>query len=322
VVVSAGAARPHHWHRTVALGRGLGEAAAQLDGGAGLLHGAAPALDAGVAFVFSGQGGAYSGMARALSAQFPVVRATLEECDRYHRELAGTSMLPAMLAAAPGTRDGDRDPWPTELAQPALFAFQLAQCRLWESLGIRPRIVAGHSVGEYAALCAAGAMTAAAGMRLTVERGTLMRDATTEAAMIAIFADRASVEELLAAVPCLDLAAVNGQAHHVVAGAARAIREATCLLDSRGAQYVPLAVDRAFHSRLLDPMLGSWRARAAETDMSQLAIQFVGGPDGAVREPGWRPDADYLVRQTRQAVRFDLVLAELAGTGAIVEIGP
>jgi acyl transferase domain-containing protein len=322
VVLSAAAARPHHSHRTVALGRGLGEAAAQLAGADGLLHGVAPTQDAGVAFVFSGQGGAYTGMARALCEQFPIVRATLEDCNRYHMELTGVSMLPAMLGTAPGTRADDPDLWPTELAQPALFAFQVAQCRLWESLGIRPRIVAGHSVGEYAALCAAGAMTAAEGMRLTVERGRLMRDASTKAAMIAVFADRAYVDELLAAVPCLDLAAVNGETHHVLAGAAKAVQEATRLLDSQGGQYVPLAVDRAFHSRLLDPMLESWRARAAETDMSELAVHFVGGPDGAVREPGWRPDADYLVRQTRQVVRFDLILAELAGIGAIVEIGP
>ncbi|MEY9846728.1 type I polyketide synthase [Streptacidiphilus sp. MAP5-3] len=322
VTLSAAAGRPHYAHRTVALGRDLGEVAAQLEKADGPLQGVAPLGEGGIAFVFSGQGSAYRGMARALWDHFPIVRATLEDCDRYHQELTGASLLPAMLGTGGDAPPDGTDVWPTELAQPALFAYQVAQCALWESLGVRPRVVAGHSVGEYAALYAAGALTVAEGMGLTVERGRLMRDASVEAGMVAVFAERADVDELLASVPDLDLAAVNGLANHVLAGSAPAVRKLRELLDAGGVDYAPLAVDRAFHSRLLDPTLEAWRAQAAEASMAELDIRFVAGPDGAVCEPGWRPDADYLVRQTRRPVRFDLVLAGLADVGAVVEIGP
>ena len=318
LVVSAAAGRRHFSHRAVALGRDLAEVTAQL-AGADLLQGVAPAENTGLAFVFSGQGNAYTGMARALHDLFPVVRATLAECDRHYAALTGESLLPALLGDGAPAAD---DVWPTELAQPALFAFQTAQCRLWESLGVRPRIVAGHSIGEYAALHVAGTLTLADGIRLTVARGRLMRDVTAEASMVAVFADRARIDALLSAVPALDLAAVNGETHHVIAGPVDAIRSLIGALDAQGVQHVPLPVDRAFHSRLLDPMLDDWRALAAEAAVSDLELPFVDGPDGLLREPGWRPDADYLVRQTRRTVRFDRVLAGLAGVGALVEIGP
>jgi acyl transferase domain-containing protein len=322
LVLSAAAGRRHFTHRAVALGRDLAELAANLDG-TRLLQGVAPAENAGIAFVFSGQGTGYTGMARPLHDLFPIVRDTIEDCDRHYTALTGESLLPALLGSGAAAPAAD-EVWPTGLAQPALFAFQTAQSRLWGSLGIRPRIVSGHSIGEYAALHVAGALTLADGMRLTVARGRLMREATAEAAMVAVFADRARIDALLSAIPALDLAAVNGETHHVIAGEADGIRSLIEVLDAQDVQHVPLPVDRAFHSRLLDPMLDDWRALAAEVAVSGIDIPFVDGPDGLVREPGWRPDADYLVRQTRQTVRFDRVLAELSGAvvGAVVEIGP
>jgi acyl transferase domain-containing protein len=331
LAVSAAVGRRHFTHRAVALGRDTAEVAERLNG-PGLLQGAVPAEDTGIAFVFSGQGGAYTGMARPLYDLFPVVRDTIEDCDRYYQALTGETLLPALLGGdrvgdGIGDIGGDARPtvgevWPTELAQPALFAFQAALFRLWQSLGIRPRIVAGHSVGEYAALHAAGALTLADGIGLTVRRGRLMRDCAPEAAMVAVFAARARIDALLAANPALDLAAVNGQTHHVLAGPADALHTLTGALDAQEVQYVPLPVDRAFHTRILDPLLENWRALAAEIPLSSLEIPLVGSFDGQVHEPGWSPDADFLVRQTRQTVRFDQVLAALADVGAIVELGP
>ena len=319
LAVSAGAGRRHFAHRAVALGRDLDEVASNL-AEAGLPRGTAPANDADVAMVFSGQGGAYPGMARVLHDLFPVVRDTLAACEEHHRVLTGTSLMPALLGTGSGPADGEV--WPTELAQPALFAFQVSQWRLWRSVGVRPRIVAGHSVGEYAALHAAGALSLADGMRLTVARGRLMRDGASRGAMISVFVDGARIDALRRSVPGLDLAAVNGEEHHVLAGEDAAVRALRELLDSRGTRHVMLPVDRAFHSRQLDALLGDWRAVAAETAWQDLEIPFADGPEGLLHAPGWRPDADYLVRQTREPVRFDRILAALAGAAAIVEIGP
>ncbi|MFD7454476.1 SDR family NAD(P)-dependent oxidoreductase, partial [Kitasatospora sp. NPDC059827] len=134
----------------------------------------APRGDVRPVLLFTGQGGQYRGMAAELHRAFPVFRAVLEECDRLHREAWDEPLLPLLLDPVP---EGAADDWTTEAAQPALFALQAAQLRLWQELGLRPAAVAGHSAGEYAAFHAAGALDLADGMFLTALRGRLMHRA-------------------------------------------------------------------------------------------------------------------------------------------------
>ncbi|NEC19248.1 acyltransferase domain-containing protein, partial [Streptomyces parvus] len=101
-------------------------------------------------FLFSGQGGGHPGMGAQLAARFPVVAEVLETCARVYAEETGRDDF---LGRIVGGRGPAR--WDTAFAQPALFALQLAQARLWERLGVTPARVAGHSVGAYAALCVA-----------------------------------------------------------------------------------------------------------------------------------------------------------------------
>lgn len=167
-------------------------------------------------FLFSGQGGPRPGMGAELSARFPVVAATLALCARLYEEETGHRDF---LARVVDGRGPDR--WDTAFAQPALFALQIAQARLWEELGVTPGRVAGHSVGEYAALCVAGAMDVEDAMRLVCRRGQLMQRDVAPGAMIAAFVPGERVRELLAAVDGLELAAVNATAAHVLAGPRR-----------------------------------------------------------------------------------------------------
>ncbi|MEU5893490.1 beta-ketoacyl synthase N-terminal-like domain-containing protein [Streptomyces sp. NPDC047461] len=214
-----------------------------------------------------------------------------------------------------------RTPWDTAFAQPAIFALQVAQLRLWASWGVRPGSVAGHSVGEFAALCAAGALSLADGMRLLCRRGRLMQD-TAPGAMLAVFADRHRVRKLAAEVGRVELAVSNGPGHQVLAGPPDAITEAHRLLTEQGLTGVPLPVDRAFHSALLDPVLDELRAAAEKAELRPVEIEFVSGLDGAAHPPGWLPDADHLVRQARHTADFHAVLRTLAPKDALLELGP
>ena len=212
--------------------------------------------------------------------------------------------------------------WTTDFAQPALFALQIAQARLWQQLGVTPSLVAGHSVGEYAALCVAGALSVEDGMRLLCRRGRLMQERSAAGAMLAAFVPEARVRELQAAVEGLELAVVNGPAHHVVAGPPEAVEAARALLAAGGEAYEPLAVDRAFHTALLDPVLDELRAAVEKTGLLPLRTPFVSGLDGVVRHPGWRPGADYLVRQARRTADFRAVLRAVGSTGSARPTGP
>ncbi|MFJ2026546.1 type I polyketide synthase [Streptomyces sp. NPDC087897] len=278
-------------------------------------------------FLFSGQGGGHPGMGADLAARFPVVAEALERCARVYADESGRGDF---LDRIVGGRGPGR--WDTAFAQPALFALHLAQARLWQSLGVVPVRVAGHSVGAYAALCVAGALEAEDAMRLVCGRGRLMAERSAPGAMVAVFVRRNRVRELLAAVPGLELAVVNGAAHHVLGGPPEAVDAVRELLAVRGEAAEVLAVDRAFHTALLDPLLEEFRALAEKVDISALHTEFIDGIDGTVRPAGWRPDAPYLVAQARRTADFAAVLERLgrsAGAGGpedgpplLVELGP
>ncbi|MCC8480164.1 acyltransferase domain-containing protein [Streptomyces globisporus] len=275
------------------------------------------ARDPAPVFLFSGQGGGHPGMGAGLAARFPVVAEVLASCARVYAEETGRDDFLGRIVGGQGPAR-----WDTAFAQPALFALQLAQARLWERLGVTPARVAGHSVGAYAALCVAGALDTEDAMRLVCGRGRLMQERSAPGAMVSAFVPRARVRELLAAVPGLELAVVNGVTHHVLGGAPEAVDAARTLLAARGEAYEVLAVDRAFHTALLDPALEEFRLLAEKTEPRPLHTEFVDGIDGTVRSAGWRPDAAYLVAQARRTADFAAVLRESVSSPLLLELGP
>ncbi|MFJ9884786.1 type I polyketide synthase [Streptomyces sp. NPDC091287] len=268
-------------------------------------------------FLFSGQGGGHPGMGTELAARFPVVAEVLDACARVYAEETGRDDFLDRIVGGRGPEQ-----WDTAFAQPALLALQIAQARLWERLGITPARVAGHSVGAYAALCVAGALETEDAMRLVCGRGRLMLERAAPGAMVSAFVPRPRMRELLATVPGLELAVVNGAAHHVLGGPPEAVDAARALLAARGEAYEVLAVDRAFHTALLDPALEDFRVLADKAELRPSHTEFVDGIDGTVHPAGWRPDAAYLVAQARRTADFAAVLDRLTGSPLLLELGP
>ncbi|MFD8447450.1 type I polyketide synthase [Streptomyces globisporus] len=268
-------------------------------------------------FLFSGQGGGHPGMGAELAARFPVVAEVLESCARVYAEETGRDDFLDRIVGGQGSAR-----WDTAFAQPALFALQLAQARLWERLGVTPARVAGHSVGAYAALCVAGALDTEDAMRLVCGRGRLMQERSAPGAMVSVFVPRVRVRELLAAVPGLELAVVNGATHQVLGGSPEAVDAVRALLAARGEAYEVLTVDRAFHTALLDAALEEFRVLADKTEPRPLHTEFIDGIDGTVRPAGWRPDAAYLVAQARRTADFAAVMAKLGPAPLLLELGP
>ncbi|TDO44533.1 amino acid adenylation domain-containing protein [Kribbella sp. VKM Ac-2527] len=270
-------------------------------------------------YAFTGQGAARRGMAAGLAARFPVFRTVLDECDRVYAEEFGGSLLELLLTPA-GSAEGV---WPTETAQPALFAFELALARLWQSFGVRPALVVGHSVGEYAALVVAGALSFADGVRLTAKRGELMQRGTVPGAMVAVRADADRVREL-AQTPGVEVAAGNGPQSFVLAGSEVIVGQLAEQLDRLELVWQRLDVDRAFHSSLVDPILADFAAVVADLDLKPLRMPMVSSWSGELLESGTILSGDYLVGQLRQPVLFGDAVEALTAAGCrrFLELGP
>ncbi|MCT2588392.1 amino acid adenylation domain-containing protein [Streptomyces sp. N2-109] len=324
VAVTMALGRPHPPARAAAVGGTAGELARALEE-----RPAAPGPLGPLAFAFAGQGSACRGMASGIYARYPAARRVLERCEELYAKEFGGTVLPLLLdeAGDPDPQEAARFPsargiWPTETAQAALFAHQLALAEVWRAAGIRPALLFGHSVGEYAALCAGGALTLEDGLRLTAWRGRLMHTVCEPGGMLAVRAEVALVGRVAQAAGA-ELAAVNGPRAQVISGSAQAVEEAGRLLDQEGLDWRALAVDRGFHSAAVEPALRDFRSHAQEVAYGPLHTPLITGADGVLRPEGWRVDADYLCRQARQPVRFDLAMAAAGEQGCqdFLEIG-
>ena len=277
--------------------------------------------DSSFAFVFPGQGSQSLGMLADLAAAHPMIIDTFAEAS----EGAGVDLW-NLSQQGPEAQLGQ-----TEFTQPALLAASIAIWRLWQAQGgARPAHLAGHSLGEYSALVAAGALSLGDGARLVRLRGQLMQAACP--AGVGGMAAVLGAEDALVAQVCVDAAQgqvlvpanFNSPGQIVIGGDADAVDRAIALLAERGVRKaVKLAVSVPSHTPLMRDAADQLAAAIAGLEWQTPALPVVQNVDAAVHE-GTAAITDALVKQLYLPVQWTGCVQALAAAGvtALAECGP
>jgi acyl transferase domain-containing protein/acyl-CoA synthetase (AMP-forming)/AMP-acid ligase II/acyl carrier protein len=318
--------RTHHEHRLAVAGATAAELVQSLDPwlrgepSASVHVGTQrAAADTKLCFLFTGQGSPWPGMGRDLFASEPVYRAALESCEAEWRNLGGGSLIDAIHAPEDRTELGE-----THLAQPAIFAVQVALTSLYRDWGIEPTVVVGHSVGEVAAAWAAGILSLRDAVRVVRHRGELMQRARDRGAMAAVrLSPEGAAPSVARHAGALAIAAINGPRSVVLSGDVAVLEQELALLAAHGVLARRLAVHYAFHSAQMaefqDELVAALRGiqpRAATTAMiSAVTGEEVAGPE---------LDGSYWARGIVAPVVFSAAVTRLAQRHATVamEVGP
>jgi [acyl-carrier-protein] S-malonyltransferase len=273
-----------------------------------------------LAFFFPGQASQYPGMGRDLAENFPESRAVFDEADR----ALGFSISKLCFEGS------EEDLKRTENTQPAILTVSVAAYRALETRGIVPDFVAGHSLGEYSALVAAGSLDFPAAVKLVRERGRYMQESVPagQGAMAAILglspADINEVCKKASGGEVVSAANLNSPEQTVIAGNAQAVKRAVEIASQSGAKRaVVLAVSAPFHCSLLEPARQRLETDLRAAAFGPLRFPLITNVDAEAVVSG-EEAREALIRQVTLPVRWHESVREMIDRGGniFVEVGP
>ncbi|GAA1930183.1 hypothetical protein GCM10009753_75020 [Streptantibioticus ferralitis] len=322
-VFTAAAGRAAHRHRLAVTGRSGIEMANDLRlwrtrRTPPSVTGGHPAKPVRTAFVFTGQGVQYPGMAHELYDSEPVFAAAIDRCaELLDGELPVPLKQILFEEQSPEVLDD------TRLAQPALFAAEYALATQLRSWGAVPDAMVGHSIGEVVAACVAGMLSLEDAARFSALRGRLMGELPRDGVMLAIAATPGAVQGWVSGREAdVSIAAVNGPRAVVVSGRADAVDEVARLAEDQGCRTTRLRTSHAFHSPLMEPVLPELGKAAAGLRPTAPAVPVFS--DVTAESLTGAEGPEYWSQQARRPVRFHDGMRAVAALGCsvVVEIGP
>ena len=291
-------------------------------------HGAAPKA----AFLYTGQGSQYVNMLRALRDQEPIIAETFKEADVIMTPLLGKPLTDIMYvdpADEKKVAEAEEALRQTAVTQPAVITINLATTRLLAAYGIRPDMTMGHSVGEYGALVAAGAMPFEDALEAVSARGREMTKVSMadNGKMAAVFAPIAEVERRLKTVNgYVVIANVNSNSQSVIGGTTDAINQAVQIFTQAGYEVRELPVSHAFHTSIVAPASAPLKQMLNRLRLQTPQKPIVANVNGEFYPTGVSKETmtDILAKQVAAPVQFIKGLRTLydAGVRVFVEVGP
>ncbi|MDI1477097.1 type I polyketide synthase [Polyangium sp. y55x31] len=325
IVYTASLRRAHFEYRLAAVGRTREEIVGALsaftggEASSGLAQGRSTPARAKVVFVFSGQGAQWLGMGRKLYEEESAFRSVIESCDALLAPRIGWSILDELDTTEAMSRLNE-----TQVAQPLIFAIQIALVELLRSWGVAPDAVIGHSVGEIAAAHVAGILSLDEAVRLVAIRGRIMNKATGLGKMVAVAVPPEVAREAIAGYEDrVAIAAVNDPGSVVLSGQTLAVDEIVAKLERDGAACRPLRVNYAFHSPQMDALSAELVERLARVSARRATLAMYSTVLGECVD-GAELDARYWGRNVRETVDLAEAVGKAIRDGyqLFLEVGP
>ncbi|MHA3774749.1 SDR family NAD(P)-dependent oxidoreductase [Verrucomicrobiota bacterium sgz303538] len=319
LVYTLGARRNHHAYRVTIVARTMPELIQKLDAFAikqddvnvRTSFTPRPEHSPRVGFVMSGQGPQWWGMGRELMQHEPVFREIIERCDAAMRPWARFSLLEELSRTEEASQMSR-----TEIAQPAIFAMQVALAELWKSWGVQPAAIVGHSVGEIAAACVAGVFSLEEGARIIALRGRFMDGcARGEGTMLAVALNEEEARAVIARHDrTVTIAAFNGPRSLTLAGPKISLDAIAAELEAQSVFARFVKVDHPFHHPLMTPASEALVEALADLKPQAETTPFFSTVTGD-RCAGTDCVAEHWGRGVRQAVQFAPAVSAVADFG-------
>lgn len=277
--------------------------------------------DPPVVFLFGGQGTQYVNMGKNLYDGEPLFRAAVDNCCEILRPHLGRDLRELLYPKAEDTETAQASLQDTFFTQPSLFVIEYALARFWESLGIRPAMMAGHSIGEFVAATLAGVWDLEDVLRIVALRGRLMQS-LPRGSMMAVRAGADAIEKILPSG--VQIAANNSPSLCVVSGPDADVEGFREQLEAKDIICRPLHTSHAFHSAMMDPMLEPLKEEIAKVRLRAPSRPFVSTVTGQLITEAETTSPEYWAHQARATVEFSkaaLKLKEL-GHDLFLECGP
>ncbi len=296
-------------------------------------------------FMFPGQGAQYINMGRELYESEPLFREEMDRCFEILNGLAeydikeilypgdsrcrgGSQDLPGprnspLEKGAPQGRGVSPDINQTQITQPVIFAIEYALARLLMHWGIKPYAMIGHSIGEYTAACLAEVFSLEDALKTVVLRGRLMQ-AMPHGSMLGVQISENRLKELLLPHSALQLSAVNSDTHCVVSGPDDAAAAFEKILNEKGYKCRKIQTSHAFHSKMMEPILGEFEKMLVEISLHKPKIPYISNITGNWITAEEAVSPRYWAAHLRQTVRFADGLDKLLPieNSLFIEIGP